>query len=107
MRYLVLSDLHSNLEALEAALAEGRELGYDWVLVLGDLVGYGPDPNGVLDALRGMDNATIIRGNHDRVAAGLSEVHGSFFHRDRDVWISQRRNLEPQIDGQISLPICE
>jgi predicted phosphodiesterase len=74
MRYLVLSDLHSNLEAFETSLAEGRELGYDRVLVLGDLVGYGPDPNGVLDALRGMDNATIIRGNHDRVAAGLSEA---------------------------------
>lgn len=75
MRYLVLSDLHSNLEAFEAALEAARELGYDWVLVLGDLVGYGVDPNAILDALKGMDNATIIRGNHDRVAAGLSEPH--------------------------------
>lgn len=75
MRYLVLSDLHSNLEALQAALEAGDDLGYDRILVLGDLVGYGADPNGILDVLREMGNATIIRGNHDRVAAGLSEAH--------------------------------
>ncbi len=75
MRYLVLSDLHSNLEALEAVLeSAGGE--YDRVLVLGDLVGYGADPNGVLDRLRSIRDAVIIRGNHDRVAAGLSGADG-------------------------------
>jgi predicted phosphodiesterase len=72
MRYLVLSDLHSNLEAYESAMAEARALGFDRVLVLGDLVGYGPDPNGIIDALRSLEGAAIIRGNHDRVAARLS-----------------------------------
>ncbi|HEU4401246.1 MAG TPA: metallophosphoesterase family protein [Candidatus Polarisedimenticolia bacterium] len=73
MRYLVLSDLHSNLEALEVALERARGLGYDRVLVLGDVVGYGPDPNPVIDVLRGLQNLTAIRGNHDKVAAGLEE----------------------------------
>ena len=47
MRYLILSDIHANLEALEASLA-GTER-WDHVLVLGDLIGYGADPNAVVE----------------------------------------------------------
>ena len=71
MRYLVISDLHANLEALDAVLAASANARIDRVLVLGDLVGYGPDPNAVVDRIRAMANATVIRGNHDKVAAGL------------------------------------
>ena len=53
MRYLVLSDIHANLEALEAVLDAARALPHDRVLVLGDLVGYGADPNAVVDRVRG------------------------------------------------------
>jgi len=73
MRYLVLSDLHSNLEATGAALARALEVGYDRTLVLGDIVGYGADPNPVIDLLRGLPGLVAIRGNHDKVAAGLEE----------------------------------
>ena len=45
MRYLVLSDIHANLDALEAVLEAAAADGYDAVVVLGDLVGYGADPN--------------------------------------------------------------
>lgn len=72
MRYLVLSDLHANLEATDAVLAVAPALAPEHTLVLGDLVGYGPDPNAVLDRLLTRADTTIIRGNHDRVAAGLS-----------------------------------
>lgn len=72
MRYLVLSDLHANLEATEAVLAAAADLRADRTLVLGDLVGYGPDPVAVLDRVLSLPRATIIRGNHDRVAAGLT-----------------------------------
>ncbi len=72
MRYLVLADLHSNLEALKATLGYARGLGFDHTLVLGDIVGYGADPNSVIDLLRSLPVLTAIRGNHDRVAAGLS-----------------------------------
>jgi len=69
MRYLVISDIHSNLEALEAVLRAAQK--HDAVLVLGDLVGYGADPNGVVERVRALAPAAIVRGNHDKVAAGL------------------------------------
>ena len=74
MRYLVLSDIHSNLEALEAVLRASAAQRYDSVLVLGDLVGYGADPNAVVDRVRGLNPAAIVRGNHDKVAAGLDDA---------------------------------
>jgi diadenosine tetraphosphatase ApaH/serine/threonine PP2A family protein phosphatase len=71
MRYLVISDIHANLEALEAVIAAAGPFAWERVLVLGDLVGYGADPNGVCDRIRGLDPLAIIRGNHDKVGAGL------------------------------------
>ncbi|MBI1983284.1 MAG: metallophosphoesterase family protein [Acidobacteria bacterium] len=70
MRYLILSDIHANLEALEKCmeLAEGK---YGEVLCLGDLVGYGPDPNRVIETVRPMAKI-IIRGNHDKACAGIT-----------------------------------
>jgi predicted phosphodiesterase len=69
MRTLVLSDLHANLTALEASLsaAEGK---WDRVVCLGDVVGYGPDPNEVTSQIREM-GALTIRGNHDKAVAEL------------------------------------
>ena len=69
MRILVLSDLHANATALETALtaAKGR---WERVVCLGDVVGYGPDPNEVTSRIRELD-AQTIRGNHDKAAAGL------------------------------------
>jgi diadenosine tetraphosphatase ApaH/serine/threonine PP2A family protein phosphatase len=75
MRYLVLSDIHANLEALEAVLAES-DGAYDGVLVLGDLVGYGADPNAVSERVRALDSVAIVRGNHDKVAVGIDSVEG-------------------------------
>jgi diadenosine tetraphosphatase ApaH/serine/threonine PP2A family protein phosphatase len=72
MKYLVISDVHANLEALEATMAKAGQ--HDAVLVLGDLVGYGADPNAVIDRIRELTHATIIRGNHDKVAAGIENV---------------------------------
>jgi predicted phosphodiesterase len=72
MRFLVLSDLHANATALEAALAasEGR---WERAVCLGDIVGYGPDPNEAVARVRGL-TAAIIRGNHDRAACGIADV---------------------------------
>jgi predicted phosphodiesterase len=74
MRYLVLSDIHSNLEALDAVLRASSTQRYDAVLVLGDLVGYGADPNAVVERVRALNPAAIVRGNHDKVAAGLDDA---------------------------------
>jgi diadenosine tetraphosphatase ApaH/serine/threonine PP2A family protein phosphatase len=80
MKYLILSDVHANLEALDATLTAAGH--YDHVLILGDLVGYGASPNEVIDRVRSMTPATLIRGNHDKVATGLETVD-SFNHLAR------------------------
>ncbi len=74
MRYLVLSDIHANLQALDAVVADARNVGFDATLVLGDLVGYGADPGAVIDVTLALNPVAIVRGNHDRVAAGLTSA---------------------------------
>ncbi|MGA7614138.1 MAG: metallophosphoesterase family protein [Thermoanaerobaculia bacterium] len=74
MRTLVVSDLHSNAGALRAVLAHVRRKRTDRIVCLGDFVGYGAQPNQVLDRMRTHRAAKLyIRGNHDRVAAGFDE----------------------------------
>jgi len=71
MRYLILSDLHANLPALEAVIADAATLQYDEILVLGDLVGYGADPAAVIERTLALNPTSMIRGNHDKVCAGI------------------------------------
>ena len=71
MRLLLLSDIHSNLEALEACLTAAP--AYDGIVNLGDIVGYGASPNEVSDRVR-EQGGTFVRGNHDKVVAGLEKV---------------------------------
>jgi diadenosine tetraphosphatase ApaH/serine/threonine PP2A family protein phosphatase len=90
MRYLVLSDLHANLEALDASLAAAAGT-WDRILILGDLVGYGADPNAVIARVRALPDTTIIRGNHDKVGAGIDDSE-AFNHvaRQAIVWTAAR-----------------
>jgi diadenosine tetraphosphatase ApaH/serine/threonine PP2A family protein phosphatase len=76
MRYLVLTDIHANLEALETCLADAADRRYDETLVLGDLVGYGADPNAVIERVQALKPVAIVRGNHDKVACGLEQAEG-------------------------------
>jgi diadenosine tetraphosphatase ApaH/serine/threonine PP2A family protein phosphatase len=76
MRYLILSDIHANMEAFDAVLAAAKDLAYDRTLVLGDLVGYGADPNAVIEKVRDMAPHALIRGNHDKVASGVESAEG-------------------------------
>ncbi len=72
MRYLILSDIHSNEEALNAVLARVRRKPFDRILLLGDFVGYGASPNNVIERIRRIRKEKVmIRGNHDKVVAGL------------------------------------
>lgn len=74
MKSLIVSDLHSNAEALKAVMNRVRRKKFDRVICLGDFVGYGAQPNQVLDFMRTAKAAKLyIRGNHDRVAAGVDE----------------------------------
>ncbi len=73
MRTAVLSDVHSNLEALEAVLAAADDADCRRVIVLGDIVGYGADPDAVIARLAERD-AIAIAGNHDLAATGAFDV---------------------------------
>jgi predicted phosphodiesterase len=69
MRILLLSDIHSNLEALTAVLEAAPRCDAVWNL--GDVVGYGANPNEVIDRARGL-GSVFVRGNHDKACSGVS-----------------------------------
>jgi len=71
VRYFVITDIHGNLQALNAVIKDAAALGYDEVLLLGDLVGYGGDPGPCIDRALGLNPVATVRGNHDKVCAGL------------------------------------
>ena len=71
MRVAVVSDLHANLVALDAVLADAGDVDAVWHL--GDVVGYGPDPDGVVARLAEI-GATGVAGNHDRAATGALDI---------------------------------
>jgi len=74
MRALILSDVHANLEALEAVLTDADQRGgFDAVWGLGDLVGYGPDPNACIQRLQEFQFLAVA-GNHDHAAIGKLET---------------------------------
>lgn len=68
MRILVLSDIHANYTALEAVLADAGATDEIWCL--GDMVGYGPDPNAVVELVRELPQLTCLLGNHDVAVLG-------------------------------------
>src|SRR5271170_6994424 len=71
MRALILSDIHSNLQALNAVMDAAPE--HDVVWNLGDVVGYGANPNEVIDRVRELGQV-FVRGNHDRACSGLTSL---------------------------------
>src|ERR1700745_2767183 len=71
LRILLLSDIHANLEALEASLAAAPS--FDAIVNLGDIVGYGASPNEVADRSREVGKV-FVRGNHDKAATGLMDL---------------------------------
>ena len=73
MRILVLSDVHANLEALEACLDAAPD--HDAVFNLGDIVGYGANPNEVTAWVRELGKV-FVRGNHDKACSGLTDLDG-------------------------------
>lgn len=76
MRILVISDIHANLTALDAVLTDAGEFEAAWCL--GDLVGYGPDPNECIAKVRALPNLRCIIGNHD--AAALDQIDTATFN---------------------------
>ena len=67
-RVLVISDIHANLTALEAVLADAGKVDEVWCL--GDIAGYGPDPNECIERIQALPELTCMMGNHDFAAIG-------------------------------------
>jgi predicted phosphodiesterase len=79
VKYGVLGDVHGNLQALEAVLAELEKESVDGILCVGDLVGYGADPRGCVDRMR-ETKAVVVAGNHDWGSIGKTSIE--FFNAD-------------------------
>ena len=89
MKTLLISDIHANLTALEAVLADAGHIEAVWCL--GDLVGYGPDPNECVERVAALPNLRCVMGNHD--AAALRQIEVDAFNpeaRAALLWTQQR-----------------
>ena len=106
MRYAVIADVHGNLEALEAVLKKLREESYDALLFLGDSVGYGPNPNECIEALKNKAQV-LLAGNHDRAVVGLADT--AFFnpHARTAVEWTQEVLTDENRKLLVSLPIAK
>ena len=116
MKYLILSDIHSNVEALRAVLRSVRRKSFHRTIVLGDVVGYGANPNPTIDIVRRLKRSILIRGNHDKVCSGLES--GEMFNRialesarwtqkklteANRVWLSELPRGPVQVDQMFSI----
>jgi predicted phosphodiesterase len=72
MRILIISDIHANLTALEAVLDDAPQVDAVWCL--GDLVGYGPDPNECVKRVKELPNLVCLFGNHDAAVSGVIDI---------------------------------
>ena len=101
MKLAILSDIHSAAEAYEAALRAAREEGFDLLLILGDLLTYGPHPERTLDLTANavsQDGARLVNGNHDqmyRETDATSKPYGAGLPE----WIREFDRLDPLTDG--------
>ena len=105
MKIAILSDIHSNLEALRACLAHAKREGAGTHVFLGDLVGYGADPVACLGLLADFagKGALLVRGNHDEAALGGSCENMNFAAQEATYWT--RAQLSPkEHDFLASLP---
>lgn len=106
MKIAVLSDIHSNLEALRACLAHAEREGAGMHAFLGDLVGYGADPVACLGLLAdyAAKGALLVRGNHDEAALGGLCENMNFAAREATYWTRTRLGLTER-DFLASLPL--
>jgi predicted phosphodiesterase len=114
MRVLVCSDIHANLEALEAVLADAGEVEAVWCL--GDVVGYGPNPNECVARVRSLPGIVCLAGNHDWAALGKLDVENfnsearravlwtqSVLSPDSRAWLESRPETAGPLEGKFTL----
>jgi predicted phosphodiesterase len=94
MKWAILSDVHGNLEAFQAVIEDLREEKMDRVAYLGDVVGYGADPNDCLALLQGLTD-WVVSGNHDYGSVGLTDID-AFNPTARSALLWTRDQLLPE-----------
>jgi predicted phosphodiesterase len=93
MRTLIISDIHSNLTALDAVLADAEP--FDAVWCLGDVIGYGPDPNECIQRLQSLPGLKCVKGNHDAAIIGDININAfNYEARASLVWLQSVLKLE-------------
>lgn len=86
MKIAVISDIHSNFEALNTVISHLKQTGVDKIVCLGDVVGYGPRPNECVELVR-QNCQTCLMGNHDHAVLGLTDTyHFNQYARDAVLW---------------------
>jgi predicted phosphodiesterase len=106
MKYAIISDIHGNLEALEAVLAEIRRHPVEGCICAGDVVGYGANPRECLKLVRDL-NPVIVMGNHDAAACGRTPLdYFNQYARSAAVWTRERLS-SPEKSYLASLPLVE
>ena len=93
MLYCVFGDIHGNLEALEAVLADAEKQGAERYLCVGDMVGYGADPGPCLERVRAL-TTQIVAGNHDCAVVGRADIE-YFNHFAKEAVLWTRTRLSP------------
>lgn len=108
--YAVLSDVHSNLEALESVLRDIKKRGIREVLFLGDAVGYGPDPDRCMILLK-EECEILVAGNHDWGVCGLTDIdHFNENARSAIMWtktVMQSENLNALAASPLRVDLSE
>jgi diadenosine tetraphosphatase ApaH/serine/threonine PP2A family protein phosphatase len=94
MRWAILSDVHGNLESFQAVIEDLREEKVERVAYLGDVVGYGADPNDCLTLLEGLTD-WVVAGNHDYASVGLTDID-AFNPSARSAILWTRDQLVPE-----------
>lgn len=103
MRRLVISDIHANLEALNAVL-DAAEGAYDGVLCLGDTVGYGANPNECSERVANLPHLVCLVGNHDLAALGAIDIQAfNPFARTAAEWTGKQLSVaaRPFLEGLV------
>jgi predicted phosphodiesterase len=102
MQILIISDIHANLTALEAVLSDAGDTDAIWCL--GDVIGYGPDPNECVQLIQQMSNLLCLIGNHDAAALNLIDISSFNLEAQQAVLWTQKQLSPPNADYLHSLP---
>ena len=103
MQIAIISDIHANVQALEVALAATEDRGIEHIVCLGDVVGYGADPNACCDLVRDRCRVTLL-GNHDAAVIGVMDTDYYYAAARQAIFWTRRQLTDENFRWLYSLP---